>query len=610
MFYKTNELFLKKNAPVLRAALYSEALLPVKIVEELDRSNFLINYSNKSCYANSINHKTEEFEEMFCDIDKNCETIILVGIGNGDVINYIANNFKKIDSIFIVEPFLDIFKRLLRNADFKDIFRKLGSVTFVTNMSEVESVNSIMRDFAHKLDKVEIVCLASYFSLLGDWFERFKERLLIDLRVEMGRHLTIHKSRYKWIRNSIFNLRELNIQQNELKEYINGKPAIIVSAGPSLTKHLKQLKQLKKKAIIIAAGSAMKILENANIKPHFQMAIDADDVESLYDEKFFENSTDIPLIYANQLASTILPRYNGSKIFMMLPTDVIGKFIYNELNIKYDYVNSGASVVHSTLDFLYQSKCKPIIFLGQDMCFYDNQLYAEGRSDNLENYKETSRIKLKDIYNKEVYTIRNYLQIKYDYEKMIKNFDRTVLINATEGGLGIDGVVNRTLDDVMENELRDDIEFDIKKIMNTLITQSKIHSEDIERCMNIIKTQLNEIQEENNERLELIKKITKARAEGCSLDKLWKMLVFIDKESSSKIMSIPFYKEVIKRFISVEAMSISKRYSKESNINIERIKNGEKFFYNISSEVDIMCEVMLDWIDEVFFGKEEDEIEK
>jgi hypothetical protein len=63
---------------------------------------------------------------------------------------------------------------------------------------------------------------------------------------------------------------------HDLKNKLTGKPALIVSAGPSLDKNIALLKNAVGKALIVSVDTALTPLMEAGIRPDFVLSIDPD----------------------------------------------------------------------------------------------------------------------------------------------------------------------------------------------------------------------------------------------------------------------------------------------------------------------------------------------
>lgn len=598
--YRSNLEFMEKYTPVLYKTIQEEQpIYPSDIFETNLENNFQIKYNNKTCFANSCFSVEDELDETFQSVNKNCEVLILFGIGNGESIKYIKNSFRNLKALFIVEPFITVFKEYVKRNVFRDVFVGMGEISVLVNKNENDSSQLIIDIFTEgRYTEVEVVALASYASLLGGYYNVLKERVLRGFRSKLMQLVTLNNTKYKWLNNAINNYRFPHIMQEDISGFLRGKPAVIVGAGPSLNKQFQLLKELKEKAIIIGASSAIKILNSNDITPHFKMVIDAYPDKSIYDDSFYENSKEVPLLYASQSYDDVVMNYDGKKILMILPTDVFGQYICEKLELSYEFVRSGASVVQSAFSFLAQAGCNPIILIGQDMCFYEHEVYASGINSIDQDYFDAKGwIKQKDIYGNDVFTVRNYIQIKYDYETLLKDYPNTRVINATEGGLGIENTEIMALSQVMNEVLPNKLDIDFEPKIDQIWNEKK-HSElQFHKVFTEVLEEINQILEINKKRFDFLKKLTRDRENKAKINRLYSDLKYIDINIGKQLGDIGFFREVVKSNIVVQSIALKHIYISSEDETPENLIQGEKYLYGIASEVEVFCSVCKDWIE-------------
>lgn len=609
--YNDNLMYFRDNASVLYKTLNEEfPLYNLKIEKDDFFNQYRMIRDNKRIFINSVFDSQAEHEELFKSLDEDVEVIILIGLGDGSVFDYIKNRVNKIKHLIVIEPYLDMFKLFLENYDVKKVFKNLGNISLVVNKTP-EDACTLVFDLIKGINyKVNVVAQLSYYLLQPMYFQSFAEQFKIGYRSKLSMFATLNNSRYKWLVNTIYNFNEVNITSEILYDYLKGKPAIIVSAGPSLDKHIDKLVELKDKAIIIAAGSAIKILSKKGIKPHLRVAIDAGINHDIYDDKFYEESEEVPLLYASQLNYKILPKYKGHKLYMLLTTDLIGQYFSKKRINELKSVSSGASVVHSAFSLLSAAGCEPIIFIGQDMCFYDDNLYAEGRSTGkISDFNQRGMIKQIDIHGNEVYTLRNYLQIKYDFENIIKNQNGLVL-NATEAGLGINGVPNVNFQETVDRYLNTSFDMDILDYIDQNKDQYRINKEEISEFFNGIldesKKMLEIVAEKRDEILKLESDLNTEK-----LVKVSNRFNKLNKAFEVNFLKYDYYNFVVKSNIGVQVYALKSTLDQNlNNDSIEYIQMGIRYLHAITTEIEIFLELTKDWIYEVYLEVDQNDEEK
>lgn len=163
---------------------------------------------------------------------------------------------------------------------------------------------------------------------------------------------------------------------NRLAGRYAGKPAVIVSAGPSLRKNKHLLRDLADRAVIIAVQTTLKPLLDMGIEPHFVTSLDYHDICTRFYEKL-PARLNTELVAEPKAAAAIFDLYPGPISLLgnefaesLLGTRAPGKTI----------LPGGATVAHLAFYLAEHLKCDPIMFVGQDLGFSDGLCYSPGTS--------------------------------------------------------------------------------------------------------------------------------------------------------------------------------------------------------------------------------------
>lgn len=247
----------------------------------------------------------------------------------------------------------------------------------------------------------------------------------------------------------------------EIAQEFSNIPAIICGAGPSLNKHLPLLKKLKNKALFFAGGSAITALSKESIQTHFSAVVDPN--KWLYERFFDQSHFNTPLYFKMRVFHKVLKLVSSPKR-MIGGSSVypVTSWIESELGLdSLPRVNEGLSISHFLMDIAQQLGCDPIIFVGMDLAYTNNCRYAKnvlpkyqtrrtneqltrGHSVNSGGIFKTS------LYGDSIITLWKWIEeARYISEYTRQHSGRT-FINATEGGLGIDGIHHASLDEVVK----------------------------------------------------------------------------------------------------------------------------------------------------------------
>lgn len=591
--YEKNMKFLKNNAPNLYKTLSEETPLQNIHIEKMTGcDNYIIESKEAKCFMHSLYSIENEVKMLLNNVENNVDTIILFGIGNGYALEYIIKNYENLYDIIVIEPSMQIFKAYLENHDFTNFFKNKSkknlNITFIVNKKEEFVVETLYFKMLES-KKPSLVFHISYVSVFYSYYNRMTTDLAKLLKVKTGDIVTFAGQWQLWLMNSIKNLKVKNsIPIESILDIFKGKTAVIVSAGPSLNKNIHLIEKLKEKSIIFAVGSAIKILDSRGIVPHFRVAIDG----TLAEKKVFKDidTSTCPLIFANPLYYEILPKYNGHKFRFILESEYLGKYIYRKANIPFQEFFSGASVANGTLNFLCKVGFSRIIFMGQDLSYTEEGLHAKGVNSQKEDKEWTKKQNytiVKNIYGEKVYSIGSYLQMKYTMEATINRYPKIEFLNATEGGLGIDGALNITAQGVINEKLKKEEKIFIE---NQILSRSsstnikKEYDEKMNQGLKIMKRELLEVTDIQQEMLRFLKKLTQLKRKNSSLNRIEGEIKYLET-LQNRIEKITLYKEVITRALQSDLLSIKTNFGYKGSDREKIIESKEKIIINTAVKI-------------------------
>lgn len=602
--YEANLNFFKSNAPQLYEILESELPLCKVEIEESELNNCILEANGISCFMHSAYNVENEMQHMFNDVENDVDTMVLFGIGNGYVLEYIVNEHKNLKRLIIVEPSLDVFKRFLKLYDCKLLFgndwRNEINITFIVNRDESFAAELIRQEIIKSKKLVNIIHVY-FYNIYLDYYNNLNTTLVKQLKVTLGSLATVSTNWQMWLINSIRNLKQKSIIPIEyIQDIFKNKTVVIVSAGPSLNKNINTIKQLKDKAIIIAVGSAIKVLDSNGIVPHFRVAIDSHPGEK--EVVSVEDTKVACLMFSNQLYTDIVSEYKGSKIRYILDSDFLGKYIYDKSGVQYIEFKNGPSVANGALDLVCNLCCKRVVFMGQDLSYTKEGLYAKGTTTAFKEEEKAwldnqSYELVENIYGENVYAIHSFLQMKYVMEKTVKQYSQVEFLNATEGGLGIEGAYNVTAKEVLEKILINEDDFDLEylnlRINNSDITEKYADSLDI--GLQVMKLELDKVINIQKDIVDSLIKIESRNNKN--LNKIENELFYIEKRRTN-LLEISLYKDVIEPELRADIFSLIASYEYKGNNKDKLIESKLKILVGITNKVSENIEIMLELMNE------------
>jgi len=203
--------------------------------------------------------------------------------------------------------------------------------------------------------------------------DRIQERFMT--RATVGRFLK------RWFLQLISNIPQL-VESGIARQGIEGvgknSSALVVGSGPSLDEVSDYIKNLAEKPIIICALSATKALFRAGITPDFVVVLDPQQPVSHLD------GIDTSLVGAFYVEFSMNPELIKAIKTRIIPFGA-GKDVHSlthRLGIPgLPFFQTGGSVIHPAVDLAVRLGCKDIGFVGMDLGFVNDRIYASNTVD-------------------------------------------------------------------------------------------------------------------------------------------------------------------------------------------------------------------------------------
>ena len=382
---------------------------------------------------------------------------VLFGFGLGYLAEELLERFENGHIMMIYEATPEIFKIALETRDLTGLIESEKVKIFigqdVDNFSIINTYHNLIAN-----GKFWVVKHHPSVKLAEKAYDTFYKRLSeeklitdsgISTAIGLGRNFV-----NTYMENIPAIIKKPGVKQ--LKDLFKGRPAIIVSAGPSLEKNFHLLKRAKGRAIIIAVDVALPTLLPAGVVPDILVAIDplSDNFRMFRDNPLCKN---VAFVCFAQYTPEIVRIYPGP-LFL---NSGFNNIIHNWLGSLWEdkgYIECfGGSVSHFAFAVAEYVGADVIALIGSDLSFTSTSKYHAGETTSL--LEETSptpahvvfkdHFPVKDIFGDTKYTMHTLLVFKTTFENKIKKYNGKV-INATEGGLPIEGAAPMRLADFID----------------------------------------------------------------------------------------------------------------------------------------------------------------
>lgn len=421
-------------------------------------------------------HEAERFISQYSEKDvEKYEHIFFYGFGFGyHVIEFMKKFPGKNFSIY--EPCKEVFIHALSMRNLNDL-----PLNRLKNLFIEFQPNDLPNHLAHFVDSISketlIVTIPGYERCFSPQYKRFNQEFVQQLKnrkADLNVCLAYEKL---WTINSAVNFPEViktpNILLDVDKSHFKDKPALLVSAGPSLEEEIDRLKYIKDMglAYIFAVGSAAKALVGNGIYPDVVCAYDPTTLTQFTFQEIIElNITDIPFIFGSSVGVETVRTYPGPKVHMIINQDTIAPYYLSHPQERLEMLSDAASIAVVTLELLFKLGCNPIILVGQNLAFKDNKWYAKGihedKTESLTQRAKKAALKVEDVYGGTVFTEEGFNRMRFQIELFIRIFSQGRVINTTKGGAKIEGTKFIPLEKVIT-------EFLTKKVVTNWLTEAE-----------------------------------------------------------------------------------------------------------------------------------------
>lgn len=388
--------------------------------------------------------------------------VVVLGFGAGRMFSEIVNRTSSQTFVLLIEPDADLFASALHEID---LTRVLGLERVSLSVGESPHAATFIRaeqEFTvFTLRNFTIVENPWSAPLYSTYFCEVKEKLEQLKKMGAQNIVTLSSLGWQWKENIFENLPDI-INSPSIASFFgkfSGFPAVIVAAGPSLSKNIMKLILVKGKCLIIAVDTAVRPLLACGVEPDVVVSIDSQKENHLHlkgvalPKALYALN---PVVYPG-----IVKEHSGVKAFMSYPEPVF-EWIEDMIGER-GTVRAGGSVATSAFDLAVKLKCSPIIFVGQDLAFTGGKTHAVGTNqdmlgrsllsemggdgvfadDGSENYLERTSLfgaPAKSALKMEAW--RHWFELIIAHEQVI-------VFNATEGGIPVAGAENISLDEAI-----------------------------------------------------------------------------------------------------------------------------------------------------------------
>lgn len=322
-----------------------------------------------------------EAERIAASVDIVEHALFVVGgFGVGHHVAELARRIDRTGVIIVYEPDLGLLRAVLERIDHSDWLRG-ALIVFLTDPTDraalprrLAGAESIVAQgvafLEHPADRARLQSdLPAVADLVREFVAATKTTLLTTLvrAADTTRNLLGNLDHYA-----------LGPGIAPLRDAAKDRPAVVVSAGPSLQRNLDELARpgVRDRCVIVAVQTVLKPLLQAGVRPHFVTALDYHEISrNFYDDLDPQDLRDITLVCEPKVNRAVVEAYPG-------PVRCVGSSFLDRLlgPLRRDMgtVPAGSTVAHLSFYLAQFLGCDPIVLVGQDLGFTDGLYYGPG----------------------------------------------------------------------------------------------------------------------------------------------------------------------------------------------------------------------------------------
>lgn len=378
---------------------------------------------------------------------------IFIGMGLGYSPPAMLQSRSRLRHLVVVEPETGIFIQALHARDLAPLFTDRRVSIAIGPDIDVPALLAPMAR-ALQLESFYILQHMPCFRLAPDTYSAMYDEIFKHGNNYNTGGNTVTAYGGKFIANRLRHLSAIHHQQllEHLKDIFAGVPAIIVAGGPSLNKNIHLLPKAKGRAVIIAADTVLPALLAHGLTPDFTSCIDMDDITFEKIVGVAAEAIDTSLVCSGWATPSVVKNIPARQVYWTFMAGHMEMWLNQLVGGKVLTTGAG-TVAHMNFLAALLLGCSPIVFVGQDLAFSEQGshvlLTSLTRNDEEKSLLARQEVLWIDGYGGgKVPTSRSFLGFKHHFEQAMAAEERH-FINATEGGVRLEGAEELSLQEVM-----------------------------------------------------------------------------------------------------------------------------------------------------------------
>lgn len=362
--------------PVL-AQKIANADLTLSRFELYDNGNgsYNLNYNEIWLHENNPEQEAKRIYDQLKHKDPG-NIHVLFGLGLGYLFKKYADDID--GKVILYEPNLDLLRFTLEVVDFSKELSK-DTIRVVNSFDDLKSIFFALYTVGLE---TSFSFLSSYMTMYGDKIHHHLKLVSEASGIVQNHYKTLKDNSLYWSLTALENLPKLekNHDLEVLRDKFTGKPAVILSAGPSLDKTIDYVKKHRDKILVFCVGAAFRTAAAHEITPDFLVITENKNTTFQITSVKNIDIADINLILKPTTFTEFFDMPFKRRFNFYAQNDFLTNWLSDCMLFSLtDYVEKGSVSVSA----LYAAKilgCDPIIVTGQDLAYSNGQCYSKNNT--------------------------------------------------------------------------------------------------------------------------------------------------------------------------------------------------------------------------------------
>lgn len=392
-------------------------------------------------YLHSPENPLQEAHDLISNLQFHGEDItILLGFGLGYLPLVMSDHMNGDHSIFMIEASIDILLMAFRLVDLSSILKNHKVNIFHTDQIHL-IWNELEKNTLNILGgEVKKLVYPPCRNIFPENYEAIEERIEAFVTAQQENFFALEGHWEQMTENVLNNLSPMKDAESidSLFNRTENLPVLVVAAGPSLDKNIRQVKELEDRLFIISVDTAFQPLIREGIIPDLVVSVDPSPGNLKKFEQIPKEMLErVPLVFTPYVYHKIPDKFPKPGFIFGMPN----RLIQWALNLR-DHVSElpyGFTVSHHAFYLARAMGADPIIFAGLDLAFAPDGDHARNSAIQWDIHSANiDLLTVPGIDGTPVQTFKGFSKMITIFEKEIHK-TKARCIDATEGGALIRG---------------------------------------------------------------------------------------------------------------------------------------------------------------------------